>query len=575
MTSLRPTNYRDLIHRWHLKKKDPNAALSEPVEPIVWWVENTTPPEYRQTILDAGARWNEAFEKAGFKNAVVMKMMPDDADWDPADLRYNVIRFVSSDLGFAIGPSFVNPRTGQILGADITVDFGLIRGSVDEASLFSAFAPPGDQHLSKRLQHLRACSISRGLTADFAMGLTMAELSGEDRRTTLIKQFMTMLILHEMGHTMGLNHNMKASQLWKPAEIHNTAQTNQMGVMASVMDYDMVNIASDPSKQGDYYTSKTGPYDWWAIQYGYSVFPQGNEEAGLQKLLSRSTEKELQFGNDADIAGFGSGIDPRVQVWDMSGDMITYGGERFGIVSGMMAKLKDRYAKANSSYQELVNRYYALQWQRTASAQAISRYIGGIYVDRGFAGQPNAGQPYTPVPAEEQKRAMMTLSKYLFAPDAFQGDLALVPYLQRERRGFEFFGNPEDPKPERVAFSMQDGVLAYLTFPATLRRINSSTLYGNGYSAAEVLRDLADALFDADLKSGVHLIRQNIQTEYVRKMTAILNSNEHDAASKAAALNTLQLIRKKLRSASSPDEQTTAHRAALSFAIEKALSVNR
>jgi hypothetical protein len=118
LTSIKPTPYKDFINRWHLQKKDPNAAISEPVEPIVWWIENTTPVELRPIVKEAGEKWNEAFEKAGFKNAVVMKQMPDDADWDPADIRYNVIRWVSSanpPYG-AIGPSFTNPLTGQILG---------------------------------------------------------------------------------------------------------------------------------------------------------------------------------------------------------------------------------------------------------------------------------------------------------------------------------------------------------------------------------------------------------------------------------------------------------------------------
>jgi len=125
LTSISPVPFRDLISKWFLKKKDPGAALSEPVEPIVFWVENTTPVEYRDVIVEAGLKWNEAFEKAGFKNAVQMKIMPDTATWDPADIRYNVIRWVSSaqpSYG-AIGPSFFNPRTGQILGSDITIEW--------------------------------------------------------------------------------------------------------------------------------------------------------------------------------------------------------------------------------------------------------------------------------------------------------------------------------------------------------------------------------------------------------------------------------------------------------------------
>src|SRR5690606_21208031 len=125
LTSISATPYRDFISRWHLEKKNPGAGISEPVEPIVFWIENTTPLEYRPIIKEAGEKWNEAFEAAGFKNAIVMKQMPDDADWDPADIAYNVIRWKSSSKpGYgAIGPSFFNPLTGQILGADITVEW--------------------------------------------------------------------------------------------------------------------------------------------------------------------------------------------------------------------------------------------------------------------------------------------------------------------------------------------------------------------------------------------------------------------------------------------------------------------
>jgi hypothetical protein len=114
-----------LIHRWDLRKKDPNAAVSEPVEPIVWWIENSTPHEWRETIKNAVLEWNKAFEKAGFKNAVQVKIQPDDADWDAGDIRYNVLRWTSSPnppFG-GYGPSFVNPRTGQILGSDIMLEF--------------------------------------------------------------------------------------------------------------------------------------------------------------------------------------------------------------------------------------------------------------------------------------------------------------------------------------------------------------------------------------------------------------------------------------------------------------------
>ena len=120
------TPYRDVIHRWNLVKQDPSAAVSEPVEPIVYWIENTTPVELRSTIEAAGLRWNEAFEAAGFRNAIVIRTQPDDADWHAGDLRYNVIRWTSSpNVQFGgYGPSFADPRTGQLLGADIMLEHG-------------------------------------------------------------------------------------------------------------------------------------------------------------------------------------------------------------------------------------------------------------------------------------------------------------------------------------------------------------------------------------------------------------------------------------------------------------------
>jgi hypothetical protein len=452
MTSTKATPYHDLISRWYLVKKDPTAAISEPVEPIVWWVENTTPVELRQVILDAGNKWNEAFEKAGFKNAIVMKMMPDTATWDPADIRYNVIRWVSSDLGYAIGPSFVNPRTGQILGADITIDYGFMGGVLSEQELykpngFSELEAEEQPSISPNLQkRFMNCSIGKGLRMQYAAGNIMAECMGasSDDLQTLKEQFFTELVLHEMGHTMGLMHNMKSSQMLSPAELNDKNITRKYGVTGSVMDYSTVNAALDISNQGDYYTTKTGPYDWWAIEYGYATFPPSEEKAGLKKILSRSTEPYLIFGNDADISSYSRGVDPRVNVWDMSNDMVTYGTNRMKLVNKLMGKLKDKYAQPGNSYEDLRLKYNMLNGQRYSMAVPISKYIGGIYIDRSVAGQNAAVKPFTPVPVDYQKKAVAVLSTYIFAPDAFNADTYLLPYLQRQRRGYDFFNGTED-----------------------------------------------------------------------------------------------------------------------------------
>jgi hypothetical protein len=592
LTSIKVADYRDMINRWNLQKKDPNAAISEPVEPIVWWIENTTPVEYRQTIKEAGEKWNEAFEKAGFKNAVIMKIMPDDAKWDPADIRYNVIRWVSSPYPpyGAIGPSFVNPKTGQILGADITVEWMSGSSSPIAEELFDVKSintdlpslllnPNKDEMALPGHKKWMACTLAQELKAQFTTGLTTLEATGasDGEIKELHKQFLYYLIMHEMGHTMGLNHNMKASQMLSLAEINNKDVTHSKGLTGSVMDYPAVNVSLDRNKQGDYYTTKAGPYDIWAIEFGYTPFSASEEWAGLKKILNRSTEPGNTFGNDADDmrSPGGGGIDPRVMINDMSSDMVAYAEQRFGLVNSLMGRLKEKYSKPGRSYAELRARWGTLMGQRNGMAQGVSRYIGGVMVDRSFVGQETNAKPFTPVSAAYQKKAMALLTKYIFAPDAFKGDAALFPYLQLQRRGFNFFGTSEDIKPQTSVLALQVSVFAHLLSSNTLTRINNSTLYGNTYTAADMMNDLTNAVFAADLKTNVNLYRLNLQTEYVKGLAAIISApvSPYDNASKAAMLHTLKKIKGLLATAVSTDEQTRAHRSNLNFIIDKALAV--
>ena len=580
-TSISAVPYKDKIHRWHLVKKDPHAAISEPVEPIVWWVENTTPHEYRQTIVEAGLKWNEAFEKAGFKNAVQMKIMPDDATWDPADIRYNVIRWVSSanPTYGAIGPSFVNPRTGQILGADITIEWfsGSATPIWDELynditghSQSSLHFPGMDQ------QHYAHCTLASELKAQLMTGMTVLDATdaSPEAVSEMHKQFLTYLIMHEMGHTLGLNHNMKSSQMLSPEEIHNKELTRKIGLIGSVMDYPAINVAADRSKQGDYYTTKAGPYDLWAIEYGYTPFSESEEEAGLNKILSRSTDPKLAFGNDGDdMRSPGKAMDPRVNVNDLTSDAIAYAAERFKLVNMTMQKLVSKYSKKGQSYAELRGRYSMLTSQRTGMISAVSRYIGGVYVDRSFPEQNSPNKPFTPVPLATQKKAMSVLTKYVFAPNAFDADAQVFPYLQPQRRGFNQSGNGDDFRVTNNILNMQiQGALAHLLHPATLQRMTNSRLYGNQYSVASMMNDLQSAIFSADLTTNVNVYRQYLQTTFVKALLSMIEkTSPHDDVSKAAALYTLRKIKTQLATAVSTNEETKAHRANLSFLITKGL----
>jgi hypothetical protein len=578
LTSTSPVPYKDMIHRWNLKKKDPSAAMSEPVEPLVYWIENTTPVEYRQIIYDAGMKWNEAFEKAGFKNALQMKIMPDDATWDPADIHYNVIRWVSSSIPSygAIGPSFVNPRTGQILGADITVEWfsGSATPIYDEL-----FGGPSMQMPQLNMNHYQNCTLAAELKAQYTAGLTTLEMTGasETEVKEMHKQFLTYLIMHEMGHTLGLNHNMKASQMLSPAEVNNTSITHKIGLMGSVMDYPSINVALDRSKQGDYYTTKAGPYDLWAIEYGYREFPEGEEEAGLKKILLRSNEPYLAFGNDGDdMRAPGKAMDPRVNVNDMSNDPIAYAEDRFKLVNNLMGSLVKKYTKPGQSYAELRSRYGVLNAQRRDMINAVSRFVGGVYIDRSFPEQNSGNKPYTPVPMATQKRAMDLLIKYVFAPNVFDADAPVFPYLQIQRRGYNQPSTGEDYRVTGILTSLQvNGTLAHILSPATLQRITNTRLYGNQYSVADVMNDLVRGIFDADMNGNVNVYRQYLQSSFVRGVSQLSADNSPlDPVAKGATLYTLKKLRARLAVANNGNEETKAHRAGLLFMIDKALKTS-
>jgi len=226
-TTTSATPYHDLINRWHLKKKNPDAALSEPVEPITWWIENTTPERVRPIIRDAVLEWNTAFREAGFKNAIEVKVQPDTASWDAGDIRYNVLRWTSSPnppfSGY--GPSFVNPHTGQILGADVMLEYAFLTNQVAQNTLFEEAGLPL-QAASKRPETVpeHACTLPgflhmNTLFGKAALAPTAADPSPEQNGpsdldgevTQLMEEALHFLALHEVGHTLGLQHNMKAS----------------------------------------------------------------------------------------------------------------------------------------------------------------------------------------------------------------------------------------------------------------------------------------------------------------------------------------------------------------------------
>lgn len=574
MTSTEAVAYKDVIHRWRLEKKDKGAVLSEPVKPITWWIENTTPKELRPIIKEAGLLWNIAFEKAGFKNAVVILEQPDTATWDAGDISYNVLRWTSSPQppfgGY--GPSFVDPRSGEILGADIMLEYIFLTNRMHQEKLYEANPPVGSN------QHLQACEAAHHLHMSCLFGNEIINMRGlnDFEKRDFMKQALSYLIMHEMGHTLGLMHNMKASNIWNPIQAHDKSLTRQVGLIGSVMDYPAVNVALDKNKQGDYFTTRPGPYDLWAIEYGYSeaVEDEAKEKERLEAILKRcATDFMLTFGNDADdMRAPGKGVDPRVNVNDLSSDAITYGVDRIKLVNRMILGLPQRYCAEGKSNQELKQAYNIATTEWLNATQAISRFIGGVYVNRNLDGKP----AYTPVSLADQKRAMAALSVYLFSPAAVKANEDLYKNLQSQRRGFNFFGMPDDPKIHDRVLMIQMSAVAHLIAPATLKRITDSRLYGNKYSAIDMLTDLTNACFKEDIAGNVNTFRQNLQVAYVTNLCNMIKgtqANSYDNIAKSAALQQLKHI-KQMYATPAANAEVKAHRDHVLFLIDAVFAKN-
>ena len=574
-----PTPYRDMIHRWHLEKKNPDQERSEVVQPIVWWIENTTPHEFREAIKEGVLAWNKAFEKAGFINAVEVKVQPDDAEWDAGDIRYNVLRWTSSPNPWfgGLGPSFTNPRTGQILGADIMLEYVWFTNRVKYEKLYETFNVDESME-NKKVANEVYCHAGNVIQQGnqfgmIALGKAVSEFDQLEQHRLLYEGLVD-LVLHEVGHTLGLNHNFFASNLHTFNTIHDRHITEPVGLYSSVMDYTPVNIGPDPKHHGQYYSTIPGPYDIWAIEFGYapSLKNPEDEKRRIKSLMEKSTQKEYGFGNDSDdMRSPGRGLDPRIMTFDMSDDALAYAKQRMDIVRSLYPNLLKRFEVSGDSYHAFKNAFSTLNREYSSCANVISRYVGGVYIDRSMVGQIGKKEPFVPVSRDKQKWAMTLLKEYIFAPEAFEVSEEMYRHLQWERRGFS---GTKDPQIHDMVLNVQKNILSQLLHPNVVKRIVNSGLYGNRYGLNEMMNDLTTACFSSDAGSNINTMRINLQTEYTKRLISVVNNKgkgKHGHVAVSIAFENLNKIKKYASRFNGVNDQTKAHRKHLIYIIDKAL----
>ncbi len=588
-TSDRPSSpYVRRIHRWHLEKKDPSAPLSEPKEPIVFWLENTIPVEYRAWMTEGVLLWNKAFERIGFKNAIVVKQQPDNADWDAADTRYNTIRwFAGVDATFAIGPSRANPYTGEIYDADIGFSEGMVRSVRRDSEEFIApIFPAGFDEATTppRLAWDRdgghLCQLGEGLAQQAAFGVTVLAARGAftpEMEERLVKEFLIEVTAHEVGHTLGLRHNFRASTLLKPEELLNDELNEKLGQSGSVMDYNPIVIAGKGQKQGHFVPTTLGPYDYWAIEYAYKPLST-NEADELKKIASRAADPQLAYSTDEDALGTFSpaALDPLVNQFDQSSDPIGYFQSRIDIIKELWDSIEARLVREGDGYQVLRRAVMRSLGEYRRALLTASKFIGGLYHHRDHAGDPNGRPPFVPIAAEKQKEALDFMRRYCFSEEAFHLSPELYNKLAPERLpgldGLDgLFGAPRVDTPwHDSVLNLQRAVLQRLHATATLARLQDSELRFTESQARFTMADMFVGLETAIWAELHHPVRQisslrrNIQREHLKTLSRIALRNysvPEDATSLArASLNRIaENLDTKLGDTKLSDATSRAH----------------
>ena len=398
-------------------------------------------------------------------------------------------------------------------------------------------------------------------------GMLLAQ-NNELNDPKIIEQAIKRLALHEVGHTLGLNHNFKGSYLHNNQDVHNPEITGKVGVTASVMEYPAINLAPLGVEQGDYYDTIPWPYDIWAIKYGYT--PNLSEDE-LAAIIAEEIKAEHMFANDSeDMRSPGRGIDPRAMINDLTNDPITYAINRIELLNHTQDNIVPRLADRVETFEEYRLALSVFMREYSRQLEVISRHIGGVYVERYNPKNISNKEPYTPAPSDEQRRAMQSLNKYAFSIDAFPINPELLKRVQIQRRMFDLSGEHEDPQIHKMILEIQNRVLDHILSPWTLYRISDTELYGNDYSVDEVMNDLTESIFLGDQDNEISSIRRNLQTSYVRRLIGILGQDYYNELATASAYDSLRKIQKIIRG-SCNYFSTRWHRRLVAWIIESGL----
>ncbi len=643
------------INRWQLEKEDAAAEKSVPKKPIIFWVEKTVPRKYRPYVREGILEWNKAFEKIGFVDAIQCRDQQAGDDFDPEDIRYNTFRWIATSAGFAMGPSRTNPKTGQILDADIIFDESMVRhyrqnyvrtvgipqglellAQGDRSTFLKYFAsevPEIEAH-ERELKYLHeqhsklqnaepgqpqwhqypmqpgwvntargcnCCMMGPGIQQQLGLISAVLAIHGAEPGGKVpeeyIGQAIKEVVMHEVGHTLGLRHNFKASTMLSLEEINKPEITRKKGMVGSIMDYVPANLSLDPEKQGDYFPTTIGPYDYWVIEYAYKPI-SGDEKGELAKIAKRASEDELTYATDEDLRG---NPDPRINLFDL-GDPLEYAEQRIQLMKKSIDGLSKRVVNEGEGYQRARDTFTLLLGEISRAANLTSQYIGGAYTARDHKGDPNERPAIQPIPLEKQEKALEILTREVFSDKAFQFPPELLRELAPEHvtDNYRFAGTYHYPVYDRI-LSIQGMALSSLLSSSTLSTVLEIELQAKPDEKVLTLPLIFEALTNSiweelpaeaaepvDLK--ISTIRRNLQRAHVQQLTGIVlgpassgivSGARNPYAADARSLARLHLleISGKIKTATElehvkPDTYTKAHLSELQHQLSKVLDAD-
>jgi hypothetical protein len=472
---------RGFISRYRLEKRDPAAAVSEPVHPIVFYLAPEVPERWRPYIKQGIEAWQAVFEAAGFRGAVIARDAPspqEDPAWDPEDARYSVVRWVPSSVRNALAPSLVDPRSGEVISSHVIFWHDILR-SVESWYFTQAGAADPRAH-----------------------SLPMPD--------ALMGELLRYVVTHEIGHALGLRHNFKAAAAYSVQQLRDPAWTRRWGTSASIMSYARFNYVAQPG-DGAALMPQFGPYDFFAIEWGYRPLPADSaddEWPALDRMAARQIDEPmLRFGGEDRAAR----VDPAATGYTLGSDPIAAAdlGLRnadrvMDVIVAATSRLGRDYSRPSALYEDLVA-------HRHRQLLAVARVVGGVEETRYHAGRGDA--PFEPVDPARARAAVRFLNERAFAGPAHLLDPEVLQRIKPE-------GGPDALRGSNLK------LLSQLVDPGVFQRLAEAPLlrrHQQGYAGVDLLTDLNDGLF-AELGSrdvDIGIYRRDLQRSYVTLLVAL------------------------------------------------------